>query len=72
MAKLTKDEKRQVGDLANTSIEDMKSSLNCMPGHYSLGVLRAVLRIAKRRNEKTRIRVIESQIKKLYIGVCDE
>ena len=68
MAKLTDNEKQQVRDLANTSIEDMKSSLSCMPGHYGLGVLRAVLRIAKRRNEKTRIRVIESEIKKLQKG----
>lgn len=65
---LDDDEKRQVALLANTSIEDMKSSLNCMPGHYGLSVLRAVLKTAKRRNEKTRIRVIESEIKKLQKG----
>ena len=68
MAKLTDNEKRQVLDLANTSVEDMKSSLNCMPGHYSLLVLQAVLKMAKRRKEKTRIRVIESHIKKLQKG----
>lgn len=65
---LDDDEKRQVSYLANTSIEDMKSSLNCMPVHYGLPVLRTVLRTAKRRNEKTRIRVIESEIKKLQKG----
>lgn len=70
MAKLTDDEKRQVRDLANTSIEDMNSSLSCMPGHYSVDVLRAILKIAKRRNEKTRIRLTESWIKKLQkVGV---
>ena len=65
MAKLTDAEKDRVSSLANTSVDDMRSSLRCMPGHYSLVVLRGVLAIAKRRGEKTRIRVIEAEIKRL-------
>lgn len=68
MAKLTDDEKQQVRDLANTSIEDMKSSLSCMPDHYSVDVLNAILKIARRRKEKTRIRICESMIKRLQKG----
>ena len=65
MAKLTKDEMRQVASLINTSVEDMNSSLNCNPGYYELPVLKKALEVVNRRGEKTKAKILDSKIRKL-------
>lgn len=50
--------------LVNTSAQDMHSSLGTLV-RGDLAVLRAAVKITKRRGEKTKVRMLQSAIRKL-------
>jgi hypothetical protein len=57
--------------LTDTSIEDMKSSLDCAESEgqpYSVNILKQALATVTRRGEKTKARILETRIRKYERG----
>lgn len=58
---------KNLSHLINTSIDDMKASLDCAECNnepYSIQLLKEALRIAERRKEKTRIKILAGKIRR--------
>lgn len=61
---------KTVSYMVNTSVDDMRSSLECAECEKRLNIhtLRAALEVVTRRGEKTKAKMLASYIKKLEKG----
>ena len=57
--------KQKASELINTSVQDMQSGLWHYTTEEDLAVLRVAYIMARRRNEKTKARILASKIKRL-------
>lgn len=56
-------------DLVNTSVDDLKSGLYNYSTREDLKVLRAGLKIVKRRKETTKAKILQRRIKQVEVGL---
>lgn len=65
---------KSVSWLVNTSVQDMQSSLSCaeVNGDLDLDFLREALKVVIRRDEKTKMKILERYIRKLDEGQKSE
>lgn len=65
----TKEISERVRDLVGTSVDDLQSGLWAYNTRDDLRVLRAGLKIVKRRKETTKAKILERRIKKVESGL---
>jgi hypothetical protein len=65
--KKNNDYQQHANDLVNTSVQDMQSSLSLYSGAepYHTEIIRRAIVIAKRRNEATKLKVLQAKLKKM-------